>query len=136
MRTLVLAALTLTFTLALGCAPERNTPVADIPKLAKLDEVMDNQRTAADPQFAKAGQATFSDADFAAFGEAAARIQATSLKTKEFASGRAEFEALAQRVNDRAKALGGAAAAKDAAGAKAALTEMKAACKECHHKFR
>jgi cytochrome c556 len=131
-KELVLAALTL----ALGCAPDKNTPVADIPKLTKLDEVMDNQRTAADPQFAKVGNATFTDADFATFGEAAVRIQATSLKSKEFSGGKPEFEALALRVNERAKALAAAAAAKDAAGAKTALTEMKAACKECHSKFR
>jgi cytochrome c556 len=120
----------------LGCAPDKNTPLGEIAKLPTLEDVMDNQKTAADPQFAKISAATFTDADFAAFGEAAERIQATSLKTKDFSKGRAEFEALTMKVNDRAKALATASAAKDAAGAKAALTDMKAACKECHSKFR
>ena len=120
----------------LGCAPDKNTPLGEIPKLTDLGDVMDNQKTAADPEFAKMGAATFTDADFAGFAQASERIQATSLKSKEFSKGRAEFEALAMRVNEKAKALGAAAAAKDAAGAKAALTDMKATCKECHSKFR
>jgi cytochrome c556 len=122
--------------LAAACAPKVNTPLADIAKLTKLDDVMDNQSTTADPQFAKIGNASYADADFAAFAETAARLQATSLKVKEFANGRAEFEAYAMRLNEKAKALATAAAAKDGAGAKTALTEMKAACKECHSKFR
>jgi hypothetical protein len=122
--------------LLLGCAPDKNTPLGEIAKLPTLEDVMDNQKTAADPQFAKMGSATFTDADFATFGQAAERIQATSLKTKEFSKGRAEFETLTMRVNEKAKALATASAAKDATGAKAALTEMKAACKECHSKFR
>jgi cytochrome c556 len=134
MRPSLLAAVALA--LLLGCAPDRNTPIGDIAKLTKLDDVMDNQKTSADPQFAKIGAATFTDADFAAFGQTSDRIQATSLKAKEFANGRAEFEALAMKLNTKAKALGVAAAAKDAAGANGALTEMKAACKECHSKFR
>lgn len=132
MRKIVLASLVL----LLGCAPNMNTPLGEIPKLTSLDHVMDNQKTSADPQFAKIDAATFSDADFASFAQSAERLQATSLKTKEFAKGRAEFEALAEKINEKAKALGTAAAAKDAAGAKAALTEMKATCKECHSKFR
>ena len=47
-----------------------------------------------------------------------------------------DFDTLAMKVNEKAKALGVAGAAKDAAGAKAALTGMKATCKECHSKFR
>ncbi len=120
----------------LGCAPDKNTALGEIPKLTSLEDVMDNQKTAADPQFAKMGAASFTDADYAGFAQASERIQATSLKSKEFSKGRAEFEALAMKVNDKAKALGAAATAKDAAGAKAALTDMKAACKECHSKFR
>jgi hypothetical protein len=134
MRTLPLVAVAVAVIAA--CAPKMNTPVADIPQLKTLEEVMDNQSTTADPEFAKIGNATFSDADFAAFSNAATRLQATSLKVKDFANGRAEFDALAGRLGEKAKALGVAAAAKDAAGAKTALTEMKATCRECHHKFK
>jgi cytochrome c556 len=119
-----------------ACAPSKNTPLGDIAKLTKLDDVMDNQSTTADPQFAKIGASTYADADFAGFAAAAERLSATSLKIKDFASGRAEFEAFAAKLHDKAGALAAAATAKDAAAAKAALTEMKATCKECHSKFR
>jgi cytochrome c556 len=133
MRPLLRCAL---ITLVLGCAPDKNTPIADIPKLTTLEEVMDNQQTAADPQFAKLGQESFSDADYAAFGQAAERLQATSVKVKEFARGRAGFEALAVRLNEKAKDLAAAAGAKDSSSTKAALNEMKATCNACHQKFR
>ncbi len=130
----------LAVTLLFACASPKFTPVAEIPKLATLDDVMDNQMGAADPQFAKIGNGSFSDADFAAFGQASERLLVTSLKIKDFSKsfpkGPAEFEALATRLNEKAKALGAAAAAKDAAAAKSALTEMKATCKECHSKFK
>jgi cytochrome c556 len=123
-----------------ACAAAKFTPVADIPKLTTLDDVMDNQMGAADPQFAKLGASTLSDTDFAGFAQASERLLVTSAKMKDFSKdfpkGPAEFEALAARLNEKAKALGAAAGAKDAAAAKAALTEMKATCKECHSKFR
>lgn len=117
-----------------ACVPTVNTPIQDIPKLQSLKEVMHNKATTADPQFAKIGD-PFTDADYTAFAEAAPRLQATSLKTKDFTKG-PEFDALAQRLHDKAQALGAAAAAKDAAGANTALEEIKATCKECHSKFR
>jgi cytochrome c556 len=116
-------------------APITNTPVNDIPKLTSLETVMDNQATVADPQWKKIGETSYVDADWAAFALVSERIQATSLKTKDFSKG-PDFDALAMKLNEKAKALGTAAAAKDAAGASAALGDMKATCKECHSKFR
>jgi cytochrome c556 len=116
-------------------APKMNTPIADIPKLTSLEAVMDNQATIADPQFAKRESTSFTDADYAAFAEMSQRIGATSLKIKDFSKG-PEFDALAVRLHDQAEALGKAAAAKDVAASSAALTQMKATCKECHSKFR
>jgi hypothetical protein len=116
-------------------APITNTPVNDIPKLTSLETVMDNQATVADPQWKKIGETSYTDADWTAFALVSERIQATSLKTKDFSKG-PEFDALAMKLNEKAKALGTAAAAKDAAGASAALGDMKATCKECHSKFR
>lgn len=141
MRTSSLAAaVALSFTFGLvSCGPPvMNTPVADIPKLATLSEVMDNQATTADPQFKRIGEeSSFTDADYAAFAQASERLLVTSLKIKDFNGGKGpEFDALAMRVHDQADALGKAAAAKDAKASNAALTEMKAACKECHSKFR
>lgn len=116
-------------------APVTNTPVNDIPKLTSLETVMDNQATVADPQWKKIGETSYVDADWAAFTLASDRIQATSLKTKDFSKG-PDFDALAMKLNEKAKTLGTAAAAKDAAGVSGALADMKATCKECHTKFR
>ncbi len=132
MRTLTLLAAA---ALLVACARDMSTPLGDIPKLTSLEDVMFNQRTSADPQFAKVGQAAFTDADFAAFGQTGDRIQATSQKLKDFSKG-PEFDAFAVKLGEKAKALSTAAAAKDAAGARAALTEMKATCKACHSRFR
>lgn len=122
--------------LAAACGPPKNyTPVEQIPTLSKLSDVMDVQATTADPQFKKVDQATFSDEDWAQFKETSSKIQATSKRIKAFSKG-AGFDALADRLGEKAAALGAAADAKDAAGAKTALSEMKATCKECHTKFR
>lgn len=119
-----------------ACGPPiKNTPIPEIASLPSLEDVMDNQATAADPQFKKIGAESFTDADYAAFSQAADRLLATSLKTKDFSKG-PEFDALAMRLHDKAEALQKAAAAKDAKAADTALTEMKATCKECHSKFR
>ena len=119
-----------------GCgAPVRNTPIDDIPKLTSLDEVMDNQATIADPQMGKAGETSYTDADWTAFAAVSSRIQATAKKTKDFSKG-PEFDGFADKLAEKAKALGDAASAKDVAKASAALGEMKATCKGCHSKFR
>jgi len=109
--------------------------VDDINKLTKLGQVMEAQANLADPQFKKRDQQTFTDAEFATFADVGTRLQATALKTKAFTKGEG-FDALATRVHDRAADLVTAATAKDAAGARKALTDMKATCKECHKKFR
>jgi cytochrome c556 len=133
MRHALLAALVLAP--LVGCASKMTTPLGDIAKLTKLDDVMDNQATAADPELKKIGQGAYGDADWAAFAAASERIQATSLKIKDFSKG-PEFDGLAMQLNAKAKALGVAAGAKDAAGASGALGDMKATCKACHSKFR
>jgi cytochrome c556 len=129
------AALVVAAAIAACGPPKMSTPVEEIPKLGSLTEVMRNQATTADPQFEKMDAKSFSDADYAAFATTAQRIEATSLKIKDFSKG-PEFDALAMRLNEKAKALGVAANAKDAAASSTALHEMKATCKECHSKFR
>jgi cytochrome c556 len=121
--------------LVLGCAAKRSTPLEEIPKLTKLADVMDNQSTVADPLFKKMNQTAFTDEEFKAMEDAAARLQVTAPKIKDFSKG-PEFDALATRLGEKAAALGEAAKAKNAAGAATALQEMKATCKECHSKFK
>lgn len=115
--------------------PVKNTPINDIPKIASLAEVMDNQATVADPQMKKAGAATYTEADYAGFTTLGERLGPLSLKIKDFSKG-PDFDALAMKLNGTAKSLGDAATAKDAAKASQALADMKATCKECHSKFR
>ncbi|MFO0761751.1 MAG: cytochrome c [Byssovorax sp.] len=124
-----------------ACSSTLMTPIDQIPKLTKLDDVMDNQSTVADPEFKKIGQASYTDADYAAFAVVSERIQATALKTEEFAAEEAKgkedgFKGVAKKLAEKAKALGVAAAAKDAAASSTALKEMKEACKECHSTYR
>jgi hypothetical protein len=106
-----------------------------VPKLTALKDVMDVQATVADPQMSKAGQASYTDADWTAFADLSTRIQATSTKAKDFSKG-PEFDQFADRLNATAVALGKATEAKDAPGASKALGDMKATCKECHKKFK
>ena len=134
MKRLMLAAALVAGAAACG-PPMKQTPIEEIPKLTKLDDVMDNQATVMDPLFKKIGQTTYSDADWAAVTAAAAKVQATSLKIKDFSKG-AEFDALAMKLNQQAGELGNTYASKDAAAANTTLAAMKATCKECHKKFR
>ncbi len=121
--------------LFVGCAAKRSTPLEEIPKLTKLADVMDNQSTVADPLFKKMDQTSFTDDEFKAMEDAAARLKVTAPKIKDFSKG-AAFDALATRLGEKANALDEAAKAKNAAGASTALKEMKATCKECHSKFK
>lgn len=129
------AALVLPVAFAACSAPFKNTPLAEIPKLTRLADVMDNAATTADPQFKKIGQATFTDGELASLAVTAERVAAAAAKAKDFSRG-PQFDALATRLEVKAKALGAAAGSKNAIGTDAALKEMKATCKECHSKFK
>lgn len=126
-------ALTLVF--VFGCVPHRDLPPDQIEKLDKLDQVMDVQATVADPQFGKVGQATYTDEDWKAFADVAARIQVTSKKIPQFTKG-PEFDKLADQLHTKAMDLDKAVQAKDAKAASDTLAAMKATCKECHSKFK
>jgi cytochrome c556 len=115
--------------------PQKNTPVNEIPALTKLDDVMDNQATVMDPMFKKMDQPSYTDDEWAMLTAAAAKVQATSLKIKDFTKG-AEFDALAMKLNQQATALANSYTSKDVNAAHQALRDMKATCKECHKRFR
>ncbi len=119
-----------------GCGPLAVHYTDDqIPRINKLERLMDAQAAAADPQFRKLKAASYSDADFAAFVAAGHRLELTSAKIRDFSKG-PEFDERALRLNAQARALSSAAQAKDEAAARAALTQMKAVCQECHKRFR
>lgn len=121
--------------LLVACVPHRDLPPDQIEKLGKLDEVMDVQSTVADPQMSKAGQASYTDEDWAAFADMAARLQVTSKKIHEFTKG-PEFDKLADTLHSKAENLAQTAAAKDVKGTSDGLASIKATCKECHSKFK
>ncbi|MEO6951686.1 MAG: cytochrome c [Polyangia bacterium] len=133
-RLSLLAVLSLSAALC-ACAPHREVTPDQVQALTKLTDVMDAQSTYADPLFAKRNQKSFSDAEFASMVDASARLQATSLKAKDFSKGPG-FDALAVQLHDQAAALGAAGQSKDAAAASKALSDMKHTCKECHSRFR
>ena len=134
-RSLFVSLLGLGLVLAACGPPKRDVKAADVPALKDLEEVMDVQATIADPQMKKAGNATYSDEDYAAFAEVSSRIQATSVKAKQFTKG-PEFDKFADDLHETAVRLGTAASAKDAKGASDSLAAMKATCKGCHSKFK
>ncbi len=121
--------------LAAGCVPHRDLPPAQIETLTKLSDVMDVQATISDPQFKKAGQASYTAEDWAAFADMGNRLQVTSRKAHQFTTGPG-FDKLADQLNQQAAALSAAAEKKDAGTASGTLTAIKATCKECHHKYR
>lgn len=129
-------ALVLLISAAAACgAPNMSTPIEEIPRLTKLDDVMANQATVMDPLFKKIGQTSFNDDEWAQLTAAGTRVQATSLKVKDFTKG-AEFDALAMKLNRYASDLSSSYASKDAVAANTALGNIKATCKECHKRFR
>jgi hypothetical protein len=133
--TLVLVVATAAAALAACGPPHRDVPAGEVPKLTSLEHVMDVQATIADPQMKKAGAASYTDEDYAAFTEVSNRIQATSTKAKDFSKG-PDFDKLADRLHETAVALGKAAGAKDQKASSDSLAAMKATCKECHSKFK
>ncbi len=96
---------------------------------------MDVQATVADPLWSKIGQSTYNDQEWAALGDAATRIQATSAKAKDFSRG-PMFDDFALRLHNHAAALDAAVAARNPTGASTALASMKETCKECHNRFK
>jgi cytochrome c556 len=133
---IALVVTTATLAALAACGPPiNNTPVEQVPSIKNLEALMDVQATVADPQFKKIGAATFTDEDFTAFAEVGRKIDATSKHLKDFTKG-PEFDAFAARLGEKATALSKAAETKSADGARTALTEMKATCRECHSKFK
>jgi cytochrome c556 len=119
----------------IGCA--KNVPLEEIPNLKKISVVMWAQQTIAGPQLKKANKAAFIEQDWAAFADCGARIAATAQKIKDFAEKRPTgFATQAENLHRSAVALADAAKTKNVDAAKAALTEMKAACTTCHKEFR
>src|SRR4051812_36818861 len=95
--TFALPAASIVLSLA-GCVPHKDVAADQIPSLTKLDDVMDVQGTVMDPQFKKMNKGTYTDQDWAGFADAGNRIQATSLKIKDFSKG-PDFDTLAMQLN-------------------------------------
>lgn len=123
-----------------GCVPKPKQAYSDdqLKQLESLEELMRVQADAADPQFNKIGQATYSDADYAGLLAAAQKLQATSesLRTR-FTQGRGpSFATFATRMGEQAGELSSAVGAKDPAKISAALTGIREACRACHKEHK
>lgn len=129
-------AVALVFGLPLGaCAPSKPPATLDeIKQLTKIAQLMGIQARAADPLF-KQANGDWSQADWAKVAESALRLDTTSGRIKALSRG-VKWDNWAGAVNTQALALGQAAQNKDGTAAKAALTEMKMACKACHSKYK
>jgi hypothetical protein len=124
------------FCAAAACGPSQVYSDADVPQLPKLEDVMWSQAQAADPQFKKIGNPTYSDVDYAQFTALSVRLHATTGRIKKDFSKGPEFDSFADTLNQRATELADASGARDAVKASAALQAMKDTCRACHKKFR
>lgn len=122
--------------LPLGCGPSVKYTDADVPKLPQLGDVMWAQSQAADPQFKKIGNASYTDDDYLQFMALAGRLALTTERLKADFSKGPEFNGYADRLASHAQELASAAQAKDAEKSRNALRDMKATCKGCHAKFK
>jgi hypothetical protein len=136
MRKLPLSVALTALCLAAGCGPKTAYTDADVPKMAKLEDVMWSQAQVMDPQFKKIGRAAYTDDDYGQFSAAAGRLKLTTAKIKEAFSKGAEFNQLADTLAQHADELAQAASAKDVAKTSTALQSAKDTCKACHKKFR
>ncbi len=118
-----------------GCFKPLDAPLADIPKLESLEEVMRANETIAGPQWKLEGNDSLTDEQWASAKDASARLAALAERAKEFSRGDV-FNKYADQLGSHAKALGAAAEAKDAKAASTAIGGMKDACKGCHAETR
>jgi hypothetical protein len=129
------AALILSLVLVPACFKPLDAPLAEIPKLGSIEEVMRANETVAGPQWKMESATSYTDEDWAKAKDASARLAALAERSKEFSRGDA-FNKWADTMGEQAKALGAAAEAKDAAAAGKAIGGMKGACKGCHAETR
>jgi hypothetical protein len=137
---LALAAGLLFFVAAGGCVrkPKQDYTNDQVKGIESLEELMRVQAQTADPQFAKIGQAAYSDREFAGMADAAQRLQSSSeiLRTRLSANRPPSFATYAARLSEQAGELLAAASAKDAAKASASLTGIRETCRTCHREHR
>jgi hypothetical protein len=119
-----------------ACGPKVAYTDADVPKLAKLEDVMWAQSQAMDPQFKKMSQTAFTDDEFAALASAGARLKLTTARLKESFSKGDDWNKLADELATHGGELVEVATAKDAVKSAAALQATKSTCKACHSKYK
>lgn len=134
--------LSLTAVAALSCVPEPKKAYSpdEIQNLDSLEELMRINAAKADPLFGKRDQASFTDGELTEMAEAGATIEASAKRVGEKFGGQGNYDDgfvdYAKELAGQAKALSDASAAKDAAGARKALTDMRNTCKACHGVYR
>ena len=124
------------FVATVGCAAKQaDVPLADIPKLQSLDEIMHANETIGGSIWSLQDKETFSAEDWANATDASARMAALAARSKEFSRGDA-FNKYADILNTQAKSLGAASEKQDPKAAAVAIGGMKDACRDCHAETR
>lgn len=139
MNKLVAVTLLVSATAACVPAPKKAYSPAEVQGLDDITEVMRVNAHTMDPLFAMEDQASFDDASFARFTEAAGTIQATGAALQKPSIARSfpeGFVAFAKTLETEAGKLGTAAGAKDAPASAAAIRGIHQTCRGCHDEMR
>lgn len=136
----MLAASALLVGVSVGCVPKPKQEYTNdqLKQVASLEELMRVQAQTMDPQFAKIGQGSFTDSEFAAAATAGQRIKASAEEIRDrMSNGRPpSFSAFAGELATRAGELITAANGKDATGISTALGAIRTTCRACHKEHR
>lgn len=126
------------FALALvagACFKPLDVPLADIPKLGSLEEVMHANETVGSQTFKLGGKDAYEAGELATLSQNGARFAALGEKGKSFSRGPI-YDKYSDQLAAQGKALAAAAEAKDAKAASQAVSDIKATCKGCHSETR
>lgn len=125
---------------AAGCLPKPKQTYSNdqLQQLDSLEEIMRVQAQTMDPQFAKIGQAAFSDEELNTLVAAGQRMQvsAETIRKRHGSARPPGFAVLAAQFGTQAGELVGAAQVKDHAKVSASLSAMRETCRGCHKEFR
>lgn len=123
-----------------GCVPKPKVDYTpdQIKSIDALEELMRVQSVTMDPLFAKRRQTTFTDADYGAMVDAAAKVQsgAAALRERFAQNRRPSFATFSEQLGAEATQLKSAAEGKQADKAAAALSAIKETCSGCHKEYR
>lgn len=118
-----------------ACFKPLDAPLADIPKLASLEDVMHANETVGSQTFKLGGKDAYEASELATLSQNGARFAALGERGKAFSRGPI-YDKYSDQLASQGKALAAAAEAKDAKAASQAISDIKGTCKSCHSETR